>query len=98
MAEETQQRRQLAKEQHARSLLRGQEAAHADRLKAQARHTVAELAAAEQAQRAKRAHALHTVQPAQLGIRYNVQDMLQSTTICMARCHTLAASQDFVRH
>ena len=92
LVEKEQQRRQLVKEQHARSLKRGQEAAHADRLKAQARQTEAQLAAADQAQRARRAQALHTVQPAQLGTRYNVQELLQSSS-CAACCHALATFQ-----
>lgn len=70
MEAEQQQRRERAKEQHTRSLARGRNAAHEDRLKAQAQHTEAQLAAAQQAQRAKRAEALSVPQPAQLGMRY----------------------------
>lgn len=70
MKEEQQQRQQAAKEQHLKSLARGHEAAQADRLRARAQQTKAQLSTADQAQRAKRAQALNPTQPAQLGLRY----------------------------
>lgn len=69
------QRRQKAAEQHKRSLARGNEAAHADRLRAHARQTEVQLAAVEHVQRAKRAQALNLAQPAQLGMRYADTDL-----------------------
>lgn len=63
------QRREAARAQHARSFARGQAAAHRDRLRAQVEQTEAKLVAAEQAQRAKRAQALKTVQRTQLDLR-----------------------------
>ena len=70
MKEEQQQRQQVVKEQHLKSLARGHAAAQADRLRARAQQTEAQLSAADQAQRAKRAQALNPMQPAQLGMRY----------------------------
>ena len=69
MAEEEERRKRVATDQQAATLARGKAAAEHSRLHSNARHTHAQLAAAQHAQRAQQIKSLNADRPAQLGMR-----------------------------
>ena len=69
MAEEEERRTRVAADQQAATLARGKAAAEHSRLHSNARHTQAQLAAAQHAQRAQQIKSLNADRPAQLGMR-----------------------------
>lgn len=69
MAEEEAHRKKVAADQQAATIARGKAAAEHSRLHSNARHTQAQLAAAQHAQRAQQIKGLNADRPAPLGMR-----------------------------
>ena len=69
MAQQEEHWRQVAADQHATSMARGQAAAQRNKLHSNAQRAHAQLAAAQHAQRAKQIKALKADQPAPLSMR-----------------------------
>ncbi|KAL3158545.1 hypothetical protein ABBQ38_010766 [Trebouxia sp. C0009 RCD-2024] len=77
MAEEQERRRKVAADQQAATTARGKAAAEHSRLHSNARHTQAQLAAAQHAQRAQQIKGLSADRPGPLGMRCNTMHSQQ---------------------